>query len=192
MRSRRAHSCFGRDQIHEVVQRGHFTACQDVRPAGSGRRLAAPAEPLDEIVDVGEVIVDPPAAEDDEPATRDSAEQFQQSPITWPVDARGTRDDDLEACVGGSGSGDRLTLHLGLLVHIAGSKRSILGGRRMLDVPVYTHSAAVHDAFRANGGSSLDDRTHGRRVDRAVSSLRQAGLPVDRSDVITTSMPRTA
>ena len=36
----------------------------------------------------------------DEPATRDSAEQLQQSPITWTVDARGTRDDDFEAGVG--------------------------------------------------------------------------------------------
>jgi hypothetical protein len=54
----------------------------------------------------------------------------------------------------------------------------------MLDVPVDTHSAAVHDAFPAGGGSSFDYRPHGRRVDRPVSRLGQAGLPVDRGDVI--------
>ena len=54
----------------------------------------------------------------------------------------------------------------------------------MLDVPVHAHGAAVHDASRASGGSSLDDRPHGRRVDRAVLGLRQAGLPVNRGDVI--------
>jgi hypothetical protein len=54
----------------------------------------------------------------------------------------------------------------------------------MLDVPVYTHRAAVHDAFRASGGGRLDYRSHSRGIDRAVSSIRQAGLPVNRGDVI--------
>ena len=33
-------------------------------------------------------------------------------------------------------------------------------------------------------GGGLDHRSHGRGVDRAVSSSRQAGLPVDRGDVV--------
>ncbi len=67
-----------------------------MRSAAAGC-VAAQAEAVDEIVDVGEMVVDLAAAEDVEAAPRDAAKQLQQAAIAGPVDAGRPDDDDLDA-----------------------------------------------------------------------------------------------
>ena len=65
-----------------------------------------------------------------------------------------------------------------------GLERRVFVRRRMLDVAVDTDSAAVHDALARRLRRRLDHRADGRRVHRAVLLVAQAGLPVDRGDVV--------
>ena len=55
---RRRHVRLVGDERHQLVQRRHLAAGEDVGAAGRGRHLAAQPEPLDQVVDVGQVIVD--------------------------------------------------------------------------------------------------------------------------------------
>ena len=63
----------------------------------AARMLAAQPKPLDEIVDVGEMVVDLAAAQHRKPAARDAAKQLQQPAIARAVDAGGPDDRHLDA-----------------------------------------------------------------------------------------------
>ena len=76
----------------QLLQRRDLGPGKDVGPIGGRRMLAAEAEAFDEIVDVGQVIVDVAATEHRESAASDAPKQLQQSPIARTVDARGPDD----------------------------------------------------------------------------------------------------
>ena len=63
---RRGHAGAFRHQRDELVQRRHFPAGEDVGAVGRRRVLAAQPEAFDQIVDVGEMVVDFAAAERDQ------------------------------------------------------------------------------------------------------------------------------
>src|SRR5678816_3200729 len=46
------------NQRHDLVERRDLAAREDIRAAGGGGRLAAQPEPVDQIVNVGEMVVD--------------------------------------------------------------------------------------------------------------------------------------
>ena len=54
----------------------------------------------------------------------------------------------------------------------------------MLDVAVHPDGAAMDDAPNAGGGGGVDQVADGRGVDRAIGGLGNAGLTVDRGDVV--------
>src|SRR5262245_40986219 len=54
---RRRHARDLRRHVHQLPQRRHFPAAQDVRSSGRGRNAAAQAESLAQVVDVGDVVV---------------------------------------------------------------------------------------------------------------------------------------
>ena len=64
---------------------------------GGRRMLAAQPEAFDEIVDVGEMVIDLAAAQHRKAPPRDAAKQLQQPPIAGPVDAARPDDRDLDA-----------------------------------------------------------------------------------------------
>ncbi len=77
-----------------------------------------------------------------------------------------------------------LTFKLGDLILVARPERGVFVGRRMLDIPVDAHGAAVNHASHSGAGCSFDDVPNGRRVDRLVDLALDARLPVDRGEVI--------
>src|SRR5262245_53524966 len=58
MNARRLNARHVRHQLHQLIQRRHFPAGKDVRAVGCARNFAAESKPLDEIVNVGEMVVD--------------------------------------------------------------------------------------------------------------------------------------
>ena len=85
-----------------------------------------------------------------------------------------------------------LAFDLRALIDVAGPERRVFVRRRMLDVAVDADRAAVHDAADAGPCRLLDELANGRGVDRAIGVGREAGLPVDRGDVIDDVDPSTA
>ena len=78
-----------------------------------------------------------------------------------------------------------LPFELRLLVDVAGPQRRILVGRRMLDVAVHADRAAVHDAPHAGRAGRLDRASPTAvGVDRAIQVVVEAGLPIERGDVV--------
>ena len=77
-----------------------------------------------------------------------------------------------------------LAFQLGDLVGVARAERRVLVGRRVRDVAVHAHGAAVDDAPHAGPGGGLDEPPHRLRVHRAVRRLGQAGLPIEGRDVV--------
>jgi len=54
----------------------------------------------------------------------------------------------------------------------------------MLDVAVHADRAAVDDAAHSGAGGGVDQLADGRRVDLVIDTLGQAGLAVQRGDVV--------
>ena len=155
-----------------------------MRPAAAGT-VAAQAKAFDEIVDVREVIEDPPVAENDEPAAGDAAKQLEQPAIAGTVDARGPRDHDLDAGPRAASRAMRSPFELRVLIDVARPERRVFVRRRMLDVAVNADGAAVDDASRA---AALARRSMTVPTAAALtarySSSRKPGLPIDRGDVV--------
>ncbi len=114
--------------------------------------LAAQAETLDEVVDVGQMVVDLAATEHRKPSPRNASKQLQQPPIAGTVDAARPRDRDLDAEPIACFARQPLTFELGDLIRIAGPERGVFVGRRMLDVSVDADGAAVNHASHAGAG----------------------------------------
>src|SRR5215831_9116847 len=106
--------------------------------------LAAETEPLDQIVDVGEMVIDFAAAQDRKPSSRHSAKQLQQPAIAGPVDAARTDDRDFDAQALTGFACKSLAFELRELVDIARSEGRLLVGGGMLHVSMHPHCAAVH------------------------------------------------
>ncbi len=172
------------DQLHQLVQRRHFTAGEDVGAIGGRGVLAAEPKPFDEIVNVGEMVVDFAASQHRKPAARDAAKQLQQPAIAGSVDAARPDDRHFDAEALAGLSREPLAFELRLLVDVAGVERRVLVGRRMLDVAVDADRAAVHDAVDARPRRGLDQLADRGRVHRAIGRRRDAGLPIDRGDVV--------
>ena len=134
----------------QLVQRRHLAAGEDVGAAGRGRMLAAQPEALDEIVDVGEMVVDLAAPEHRKPAARHAAKQLQQPPIAGAVDAASAARSSPRCRARAPASrASSLAFELRLLIDVARPERRVLVGGRMLDVAVHADRAAVHDAPHA-------------------------------------------
>ena len=89
------------DDRHQFVQRRHLAPREDVGAPGGGRHGAGQPKALDQIVDVRHMVEVLAVAEDHESPAGDSAEQLEQTPVSWPVDAGRPRDDQLDAMRGG-------------------------------------------------------------------------------------------
>ena len=154
----------------------------------SGRRrvLAAQPEALDEVVDVGEMVVDLAAARASESGRarrRETASAAADRRVRRCRSAARSTTSMPSARAGFARQ--PLAFELGVLVDVAGLERRVFVGRRMLDVAVDADRAAVHHAPDAGA------RPRPRRasptavgVDGAVGVRRKPGLPVDRGDVI--------
>ena len=81
----------------EFVERRHLAARQDVGAARRRRRFAAQPEPLDEVVDVREVVEDLAGPERHEPPPRDAPEQLEQPAVAGAVDPARPGDDQFHA-----------------------------------------------------------------------------------------------
>ena len=171
----RPHARFARDDRHQLVERRHLAPCEDVGSARGGRHGAGQAEAFDQIVDVRQMVEDLAVAEDDESPAGHAAEQLEQPAVAGPVDAGGPHDDQLRAARGG-GLRQALAFQLGDLVGVARGERRILVGRRVLDVAVDAHRAAVDDAPHAGPGRRLDEPPHGLARSRSGTSPRAGPL----------------
>src|SRR4029453_2744631 len=168
MHARWRHVRFLRDESRQLVQGCHLSTRQDVgSPCGSGGR-AAQAKALHQIVDVREVIKDTAISENDEPAAADTAKELEKSAVARTVNARRPDDDDFDPGVARRLAGDLLPFQLCLLIDVARPQRRIFVGWWMLDVPVYTDSAAGHHAPGASGACRVDDRSNSGRVDGPI------------------------
>ena len=181
---RRTDARFERDELHQVVQHRHLAAREDVGPVGGGLLRRAQAKTLDEIVDEGEVVVNPSVAERHPPPVRDGAKQFQQTAIAGAVDAARAYDRQLDAVPRRRLAREPFALELRLLVDVARAQRRILVRRRMLDVAVDADRAAVDDARDAVARRRFDERAGGSSVHRAVFFVLQPRLPIDRGNVV--------
>ena len=151
-----------RNPRHQLIERRDFAAGKNIRPPCRRGDFAAQPKPIDEVVDVRQVIVNLTGTENHETATGDAAKEFQEAPIAWPVDASRTRDDNFDAGVGRCLACDALAFELRLLVDVARTERRILVGRRMLDIAVHADSAAVDhapDAIRRPRRESASSRS---------------------------------
>ena len=146
--------------------------------------VAAQAEPVDEVVDERQMVIDFPVAERDPAAARDAPKELQQPAIAGTVDARGPHDRDLDAEARAGVAGQALSLEFRDLIDVAGLERRVFVGGRMLDVAVDADRAAVHDAADAGARGRVDHVRGCGRVDGAVDLVAEAGLPVHRGDVI--------
>jgi hypothetical protein len=146
--------------------------------------LAAQPESLDQIVDVGQMVMDLAAAERDPLTARHASEQFQQASIARAIDPGRPRDGHLHTGTCGRLAGNALRFELGLLIDVAGLERRIFAGGRTFDVAVDADRAAVNHSSNPAAGRCFDQRADGCGVDRAVGFGRQAGLTVDRRDVV--------
>ena len=54
----------------------------------------------------------------------------------------------------------------------------------MLDIPVYTNRAAVHDPPRASRACRFDDRSNSSSVDGTILRFPESGLTIDGRDVV--------
>src|SRR6185295_11636760 len=97
---------------------------EDVRAAGGGGMLSAQPEALDQIVNVGEMVVDFSAPQDRKPADHVS-KQLEQPPIAGSVDAARPGDRQLHAASIGSLSRHLFAFELRDLVDIAGLERRL-------------------------------------------------------------------
>ena len=143
-----------RDQL---VQRRDLAAGQDVGAVRGRRVLAAQPKAFDEIVDVGQMVVDLAAAERDPAAPRDAAKQLQQPAIAGTVDAAGPRDRDLDAEPRARFAREPLAFELRLLIDVARPERRVFVGGRMLDIAVHADRAAVDHAAHAGAGGRFDE-----------------------------------
>ena len=155
-----------------------------MRPRRAGH-LAAQPEALDEVVDVGQVIEDPPVAEDDEPAAGHAAEQLQQPAIAGPVDAGRPRDDELDAGARPPPPARAAPLR----PWCPGRRRRAGAARPRRPAGARRRRArrrccSARRAGRRRAAAASTTRPHRRRVDRAVRRVGQAGLPVERGDVV--------
>src|SRR4029078_3707692 len=87
MPSRRRDACNVGHDLHQLVERRHFPASEDVGAIGGTGHLTAQPKSFDEIVNVSEMVVDLTASEHREPPARDAAEQLEQTSIPGAVDA---------------------------------------------------------------------------------------------------------
>src|SRR5438093_6761694 len=125
--------------------------------------LSAKPNPGHKIVNVGQMVIDFPAAEGDPVAARHSAVQLQESPVAWTVDARWTDDRHVEAGLLTRFSRKTLPFELRRLVYVARSERRVFVRGRMLDITVNAYSAAMNDASSACARRRFHDRADGRR-----------------------------
>src|SRR4051794_4423893 len=123
MQAWRRDARFLRNDGGELVQCRHLAAGQYVSSSRGSRHFPAQPEPLDEIVDVGEVIKDVAAAEDHEPPSRDPSKELQQPTIPGAVNPRRSGDHDLNSSSRGGLTGHALTFQFRDLVDVAGTKR---------------------------------------------------------------------
>ena len=164
-----------RDPAHELVERRHLAPGQDVGPPRRRRHLAAEPEPLDQVVDVGQMVEDLARPERDEPAPRDAPEQLQQPAVAGAVDAARPGDHQFDPGPRRRLAAEALPLELRPLVLVARPQRRVFVGRRVLDVAVHADRAAMHDARGHPPRPPASTRSRdGRRVDREI---RRPGSP---------------
>ena len=172
----------GNDGRH-LVQRGHFMAGQDVGAIGRRRVFAAESKALDEIVDVGEMVVDFPAAQHRK-AAHGVPEQLQESAVARTVDAARPDNRDLDAEPRRGRPRPLFPFDFRPLIDVARPERRVLVRRRMLDVAVHAHRTAVHDATHAGARRLLDEVSDRDGVDGSIRLVRQTGLSIERGDVV--------
>ena len=149
-----------------------------------GRVRPAQAEPVHEVVDVGQMVPDVAAAEDDEAAPRDAAKELQQPPIAGAVDPGRPHHHELDAGVRGRAPRHALPFELRLLVDVTRAQGRILVGRRVGDVAVDADGAAVDDALDAGRAGGFDQGADRGRVDRAIEAVVESSGAVQRGDVV--------
>ena len=138
-------------------------------------------KPFDEIVDVGQMVIDVAGCRACEPAAAgDAAKQLQQAAIARTVDAGRPHDRHLDAGARRRLARQPLAFELRLLIDVARPERRVFVRRRMLDVAVDADRAAVHDAADAGARRPLRRAPRPHGVDGAIDARRR-GRPAGRS-----------
>src|SRR4029077_11167714 len=137
MPPRHRHARSLRHQRHQLIQRRHFPAGENVGAIGRRRMLAAEPEAFDEIVDVGEMVIDFAAAERHPPSTRDASEQPEETAIRRSVDAGRPRNRDVDAETACGLARQPLAFEFGDLIDVARLERRVLVPRRVIDVALH-------------------------------------------------------
>src|SRR5262249_61370098 len=127
----------------QAFRRGHSPARQDIRAIRGGGVFAQQPKAVDEIVDVGEMVIDFAAAQREPPAPGDAAKQPQQPAVPRAVDPGWPRDRYFNPTTRARRLSQALAFELGFLVDVTGFERCVLIRRRPLDVSVHTDGAAV-------------------------------------------------
>jgi hypothetical protein len=180
---RRANAGHLGNQRHDLVERGDLAAREDVRAAGGSRRLTAQPEPVNQIVNVGEMVVDLPVSQDRK-ATEHVSKQLEQTPIAGPIDAARPGDHQLHTTPIRGLSRQLLAFELRDLVDVARFERCVFVCRGMVHVAVDANRAAVHHSSNAGSGRGFDEMADGGAVHRAVGLGRDARRTVNRRDVV--------
>jgi len=81
-------------------------------------------------------------------------------------------------------AGNLFTFQFCALIDIARLQRCVFVGRRMFDVTVDADGAAVHDALDTRSRGRFDNFADGCGIYCAIARRRDAGLPINRRDVI--------
>ncbi len=146
--------------------------------------LAAQAEALDEIVDMGQMVIDPAASERDPSTPGHAAKQLQQPTVAGAVDAGRPDDHDLDAEARARPASQLFAFELGDLVDVARPERRVFVGRRMLHVAVHADRAAMDEPTDAGSCGRFDQPLDSAGVDVTIHLVPQSRFAVHRRDVI--------
>src|SRR5262249_33836099 len=173
-----------RHQPHQLVQRRHFPARENVGAVRRRRVGAAQPEAFHEIVDERQMVIDLARTERHPPVPCDAAKQPQQPSIAGTINAGRPHDGDLDAPLRAGLPCKPLPSELRLLIDVARPQRRILVRGRVLTVAVNADRAAVHHTLHAVPRCRLDEMADCGRVHRAIDVRSEARLPIQGGDVI--------